>query len=1314
MPAPLAVEQQMISEDGSDANISQQHFSANGTPQQPPSAAVPPAAAAAHLLKNSLSAPLLANLPPVPPQCGPPTVSLALLIDFAIHWNYRQFEILSELNSKKKETDRKISVVEFAHNTRLIFVRLLAIVRWLKSAKKFEPLASIRHLLDEQATRYVETADRLVEIARNELPNARLPAFQVAQAVDVLTLGSYPRLPQNIKDRFIPPLPLGAAERRLTLRQLNKLIEFHLAQQAAQLSPRIRHITIRNGMACLVVPGEFEMELTRLGDEPTTRWTLLNIRILVESAEVGEGQQMVHPLQINFLHQMVQEKLDTANEPIMAAYIVLHWFCRSLHLDILFCQALQIAKINRSGKGSEGSSQQYIRVDEYNEKECRLAISYWLRREGGTIHGRLSSHYRMLIFGDKNNSHVGLKIRHHPSSTELPTIDHEQSPSLQRLLNETVLFRCRERLLAVQQLLEAAFRTLSSQPNTKCPSPASPSSTNSEDTSQQFVHQSGHSLLTLSCPLVLIGDCHPDECLTVAVNTFSGAVIARVEVLGQREEIHKLEHQLNTCPTVLLHSSGSSLSAFSVNAIGRLLARLRVLVIGERLNRALVGMQVNSLNEAQALPLMAKLNSLPPERRIFQFIRDDQFYLVVTFAPDDQTGVRINFHLFSASENRLTLLDLDAEHIIRTAPAPSLRPQKSESFQNFYKRNKKQSEGRPPLTVSFSRHFFMDSENALQSFKEFTGCTDDHSARRLLSKCAWNLERAIDFFFSGRREEEEEGDGEVMWDEQQPMTSQGTRRRISHFANSPWTTPAIGGNAANGNRRTDETSHNQFRTARMDDDSVQTLDDSDVQMVEETDRKAAPPPKAVNGSAASASSDGVRAPIAPVQGVLIEQSFRETYQNQNRERLWNPVFEQYRQDHQQPSSSSAAASFVSRRANGANNRIDLGEQFAVRPSARAPLAPLSVVPLNQNDADENDGRPTHSHHRKTLQTLFRPPVELMFQGDWDQALQAARQKSVWLLVNVQEASEFACAVLNRDIWSAETVREVVRSNFLFWQVYHDSADGARIRNYYGLSSFPAIFIVDPRTGEEVSGRLKASDSVSFLDSLTSFLDQNPTFEARDRFIREQTSSTLPSEFVRTTSPPSPKNRTETPTKKRKMPVDDEEKDTGTERKGQQVKTKKEEEEERMMNIQAKKIKRVMTISDHEDFSTRHPFASSQFAASNEQLFDSNEWRHWLLNGDGQSKGKPTIINGKVSPPRIAQMLLRLPDGRTERVRMWMAAPLSALFSLLSSLGFAPAAHQLVLDYPRREYTLSPQNRRLSLESVGFGVQEVVHVDRIAP
>ncbi|KAF7635977.1 Mediator of RNA polymerase II transcription subunit 14 [Meloidogyne graminicola] len=263
----------------------------------------------------------------VPPLCGPPTVSLALLLDFAIHQTIHELQVLSELNLKKKPEDRKISVVQFAHSTRLIFVRLLAIVRWLKSNRKFEPLSSIRFLLDEQAARYVETADKLVEIARNELPNARfipfyeltrkfrLSVFHVPQAVDVLTLGTYPRLPWNIKDRFVSTPPLAGREQRLTLRQLNHVLEFHLAQNARQLSPRIEQIYIKNGTVTLTVPNEFEIVLTRLGDDvQLTKWCLLNLKILVSNADVGNGQKLVHPLQLNFLHQLVQERLDNGEK----------------------------------------------------------------------------------------------------------------------------------------------------------------------------------------------------------------------------------------------------------------------------------------------------------------------------------------------------------------------------------------------------------------------------------------------------------------------------------------------------------------------------------------------------------------------------------------------------------------------------------------------------------------------------------------------------------------------------------------------------------------------------------------------------------------------------------------------------------------------------------------------------------------------------------------------------------------------------------------------------------------------------------------
>ena len=40
----------------------------------------------------------------------------------------------------------------------------------------------------------------------------------------------------------------------------------------------------------------------------------------------------------------------------------------------------------------------------------------------------------------------------------------------------------------------------------------------------------------------------------------------------------------------------------------------------------------------------------------------------------------------------------------------------------------------------------------------------------------------------------------------------------------------------------------------------------------------------------------------------------------------------------------------------------------------------------------------------------------------------------WLLVNIQDTQEFACQVLNRDVWNNPKVKDTVKANFIFWQV----------------------------------------------------------------------------------------------------------------------------------------------------------------------------------------------------------------------------------------------------------------------------------------
>lgn len=46
---------------------------------------------------------------------------------------------------------------------------------------------------------------------------------------------------------------------------------------------------------------EFEVTLTLMGDTPTEPWRLLEIEILVEDKETGDGKALVHTMQVSLL-----------------------------------------------------------------------------------------------------------------------------------------------------------------------------------------------------------------------------------------------------------------------------------------------------------------------------------------------------------------------------------------------------------------------------------------------------------------------------------------------------------------------------------------------------------------------------------------------------------------------------------------------------------------------------------------------------------------------------------------------------------------------------------------------------------------------------------------------------------------------------------------------------------------------------------------------------------------------------------------------------------------------------------------------------
>ncbi|CAB1317624.1 unnamed protein product [Coregonus sp. 'balchen'] len=77
----------------------------------------------------------------------------------------------------------------------------------------------------------------------------------------------------------------------------------------------------------------------------------------------------------------------------------------------------------------------------------------------------------------------------------------------------------------------------------------------------------------------------------------------------------------------------------------------------------------------------------------------------------------------------------------------------------------------------------------------------------------------------------------------------------------------------------------------------------------------------------------------------------------------------------------------------------------------------------------------------TLADLFRPPVELMHKGSFETAKDCGQLENKWLMINIQNVQDFACQCLNRDVWSNDAVRTIIREHFIFWQVCSVHTDG---------------------------------------------------------------------------------------------------------------------------------------------------------------------------------------------------------------------------------------------------------------------------------
>ncbi|KAM6357761.1 UBX domain-containing protein 7 isoform 5-T9 [Alca torda] len=349
----------------------------------------------------------------------------------------------------------------------------------------------------------------------------------------------------------------------------------------------------------------------------------------------------------------------------------------------------------------------------------------------------------------------------------------------------------------------------------------------------------------------------------------------------------------------------------------------------------------------------------------------------------------------------------------------------------------------------------------------------------------------------------------------------------------------------------------------------------------------------------------------------------------------------------------------------------------------------------------------------TLADLFRPPIDLMHKGSFETAKECGQMQNKWLMINIQNVQDFACQCLNRDVWSNEAVKNIIREHFIFWQVYHDSEEGQRYIQFYKLADFPYVSILDPRTGQKLV-EWHQLDVTSFLDQVTGFLSEHGQLDGHS------------------TSPPQKCSRSES--------LIDASEDSQLE-----AAIRASLQETHFDSSQAKQESRSDEESESELFSGSEEFISVCGSEEEEESENPAKMRkspHKDLGYKKEESRRPqpeppartepgTTSNHRVLPcidagileesvdkpestfqgldvngPK-AQLMLRYPDGKREQISLPEQAKLLALVKHVQSKGYPNERFELLTNFPRRK--LSHLDYEITLQEAGLCPQETVFV-----
>ncbi|CAO3599157.1 unnamed protein product [Absidia cylindrospora] len=314
-------------------------------------------------------------------------VPLRTLVGKMINKAHADLMTLTDTLPSMSDVERKRQILNYTTFTRTQFLKLMVLVKWAENADDVQMCQNIMAFLANQNKTFQDTVDYLHKI-HVELPAARVRNFDILTAVDVLTTGTYQRMPTKIED-MLPPAPLTDQEVLETFTKMNDEIRVRMLTKEI-LPSTMQKYRIANGRVYFCVNNEFDVSLTLMGNSDDRKWWIVSLDVLVQPSPGGSASDVdisLNDVQRQRLRASAQRQLappepqnidNTTNKelpatdanapsntisrdtkapneqqqpsdrelffPLVNLYDYLHLFCLNMQLEIVYMQATMMAK----------------------------------------------------------------------------------------------------------------------------------------------------------------------------------------------------------------------------------------------------------------------------------------------------------------------------------------------------------------------------------------------------------------------------------------------------------------------------------------------------------------------------------------------------------------------------------------------------------------------------------------------------------------------------------------------------------------------------------------------------------------------------------------------------------------------------------------------------------------------------------------------------------------------------------------------------------------------------------------------------------